>query len=987
MDCHPNMGGSFHDITRDEVFDVLCAVAQSGLIGVCHAGPPCGPFSSLRLRPNGPRPLMDADHPFGFDDLEDHEQVKLDDAILVHQRVVVILTIVLERGGSVIWENPVTSGARHLPFVKEFLKKLPQFAQCSMCQVISGDQQPWEKTWTFQSNSEAIMAINKPCTHQQKHSSMAGRTDQFGNFVSASTAEYPLILTDCFAEAFDHLIDSRPSGLQRYTHWHELTGCCQQPPDQAAPQTSNKAELPSTDNTAIDYHSIFLKDGGGIHSTADWQVCPPMGLRDPLGDFRKLITANLPSDVIYRFRKRLDCSSEEPFLTDDEVANIRKHCISLLQDSGLHISETIPQGQPYWLDMFDALISLCKDPDSSLIPILRSGTPAGVQEPIPYSGIFYPASHNDHVEGDHQDLACCAGHHITADLAPEELDILIKDEIKQGFLVQYENLEEAQRLFGEWTAVGKFAVVKATGRKPRLIGDSKVSGASPASTILEQTEAPSLASIAEALSRSNKPADHWMFLSLDIKSAHKTVRLRIEDQGLALFHWHQSLVGYRVNHFGAKWSAYWWSRVAGVIIRLMHVFLRHEHIAIIYVDDLLVLLPKSVFAIMATQVIAFMQVLGVPLSWSKLEAGTSIKYLGWHLSIQNDIVTAKLTEDKIEKLLDKAKTWLKDPRRIHRDELSAWLGLLIWTTQLSLILRPFLAPFYWSMYKPNMKLQNLAVPQLEEIVRNMDEGLTIRNKARLSDVQSGWTLHSIGGIAVVGRSNATDLLRSPKLRNGRVWLRFTSVDKFTRFDDHCRDILKFLINALTHHSFRVTRPPIQVYACAADAWASKLSAGLGGWFSHEGQTFFFHLPIRHTDIPESWQLGSSLQHVIAGLECLAQVCLLFARYKLIRAPFQHRLTICQASDNASTVGALSKMLSSKPFLSATIQTLASLCLALQCEVQVYHLSGERNSLADQLSRRNEQVDMEWPPAGCSPQNEIQIDLTEILDYTALPSRL
>ena len=71
--------------------------------------------------------------------------------------------------------------------------------------------------------------------------------------------------------------------------------------------------------------------------------------------------------------------------------------------------------------------------------------------------------------------------------------------------------------------------------------------------------------------RSFQPQDPrgiYVAASLDFKAAHKRVKVHESEQGLLLFAFQGVLWRYVVCHFGAKFSAYWWQRVGGLITRL-----------------------------------------------------------------------------------------------------------------------------------------------------------------------------------------------------------------------------------------------------------------------------------------------------------------------------------------------------------------------------------------------------------------------------------
>ena len=86
----------------------------------------------------------------------------------------------------------------------------------------------------------------------------------------------------------------------------------------------------------------------------------------------------------------------------------------------------------------------------------------------------------------------------------------------------------------------------------------------------------------------------WQALTVDVRKAHKLVKVKQEERGLLLF-WRPAarnvpatLCGYNVCHFGASFSAYWWSRVGAWLVRAVHQLLFVRHGAWLYVDDLLV---------------------------------------------------------------------------------------------------------------------------------------------------------------------------------------------------------------------------------------------------------------------------------------------------------------------------------------------------------------------------------------------------------------
>ena len=92
-----------------------------------------------------------------------------------------------------------------------------------------------------------------------------------------------------------------------------------------------------------------------------------------------------------------------------------------------------------------------------------------------------------------------------------------------------DSLDEARRRWPR-VAVGKANIVKARGRKPRLIIDPTVSGTNPACVIPERFTLPGLSDI-QAGFPVRACSEEVGGFSLIIAAAHKTVRVRESERG------------------------------------------------------------------------------------------------------------------------------------------------------------------------------------------------------------------------------------------------------------------------------------------------------------------------------------------------------------------------------------------------------------------------------------------------------------------------
>ena len=200
------------------------------------------------------------------------------------------------------------------------------------------------------------------------------------------------------------------------------------------------------------------------------------------------------------------------------------------------------------------------------------GVPTGFDGDLPLTNVFLPALPTD----DRSELAVCFGNWKGAEDSPALLQSLVQEEIDQGYLEEIDSLAHAQQRWGDRVAVGRMNVVQAPGKAPRLIVDSSVCGTNGACYVPESYQLPLLESI-----RFSSPLRECSSVmggfSLDIRAAHKTVRVRESDRGLLGVGLQDGdsyrFFFYKVCPFGATFSSHWFQRVSGFLVRFLHVLI------------------------------------------------------------------------------------------------------------------------------------------------------------------------------------------------------------------------------------------------------------------------------------------------------------------------------------------------------------------------------------------------------------------------------
>ena len=139
---------------------------------------------------------------------------------------------------------------------------------------------------------------------------------------------------------------------------------------------------------------------------------------------------------------------------------------------------------------------------------------------------------------------------------PETLMDLVQRGVDCGSL---SGLMAAARRCGDGSASSAQLAASAESRKgmaPRLVGDSTVSNANRLCRISEKIELPTPGAVEEFISRHSD--EQWVaFVLDDVKTAHKRVKVAVEDQGYSVFtavdpqgvtRW----LVYLTCHFGAR---------------------------------------------------------------------------------------------------------------------------------------------------------------------------------------------------------------------------------------------------------------------------------------------------------------------------------------------------------------------------------------------------------------------------------------------------
>lgn len=228
------------------------------------------------------------------------------------------------------------------------------------------------------------------------------------------------------------------------------------------------------------------------------------------------------------------------------------------------------------------------------------------------------------------------------------LSELIQDEVSEGWVLPLQGgIAEAQEKWPEGIAIGKLGLALSSFRPPCLVVDPTVSGVNPACVIPEKSTLPTARNLARCYPLRSS---HYTLsgFSLDIKSAHKRIKIKESECGLLGFQFQGKLFFYRVCPFGGAFSARWWSRLGGFLLRFFHRLIWISHAGLLYVDDFIFIQNCKVISVTSAMLVIICQLCHIPISWRKCELGDSIQWIGWRISFVVGCLTLPL--EKLDKL-------------------------------------------------------------------------------------------------------------------------------------------------------------------------------------------------------------------------------------------------------------------------------------------------------------------------------------------------
>ncbi|CAK9114858.1 unnamed protein product [Durusdinium trenchii] len=420
------------------------------------------------------------------------------------------------------------------------------------------------------------------------------------------------------------------------------------------------------------------EDGGGNFSQPDWSRAPRVEsdvFQSLRRNWMKMVIQNRLDKKLIAF-----CStgSSDPPFSDQDMRPFQESLEAFLRSHGIEPDWHIRDNQPMYLRILQAFNQIMKDEDTHLFQRLLNGVSTGFQHDFPPSGCFPP---NDRPHELNEPLSIHMSNWQSAEENIELTRELVQEEIDKGWVFRFPGtVAEAQAsypcgvIYPCGVAVGKLGVAITETRPPRLVVDNSVCGLNNRCVIPERSTLPSAKDVIRSYPIRQSCQDLASF-SLDIKSAHKRIVLKEEEQGLVGFTLDNNLYFYKVCPFGASFSAAWWSRLGALILRCFRRLIWLAHVAMLYVDDFFIYQDAQILPCSASILCIFCLLTNIPISWKKCELSSTLKWIGWSFHIRSGFLS--IPPDKLKKVIDYLHD-LKSSSRTSKKKLEKTIGVCMW---------------------------------------------------------------------------------------------------------------------------------------------------------------------------------------------------------------------------------------------------------------------------------------------------------------------
>lgn len=452
-----------------------------------------------------------------------------------------------------------------------------------------------------------------------------------------------------------------------------------------------------------------MRDGGGFCSPGRW---PPEKRRRPAcaATLTNLIHEALSNSTKEQNDRVAICLikrkfKESPF--KELGAGIRRSLEAILDEEGFpRKSEKKPGVMDF--DLIERVARWTGDPDYQAPAECVVGVKIGYKEPLARCAFLWPSKQKWRLEEDDSiDPSMINENYSSAKVHKDVLTAQIAEQIKLGFMIET-SYSEAAKKYGDRLRIAPMAMVPE-GDDFRMIHDATHKVLINHSIRVPDHELyPTPADVRTAMTYDENavpyPIKRYLCMKSDVSKAHRRIPVHEADwglQGCAVdipadpYSKDWPILLNVVGTYGVGSASWWWGRIGSLLLRFIYYFTGIRW-AFRFADDYHFLScaggdgPLCPFL----QIFILLEILQVPLKWSKTSGGTEVEWIGFFFDYTK--LEHGLSEHRAAWLMKWLERVAADGVVVLRD-LRGTIGRLTFAGAILRHIKAFLAPLYaWS---------------------------------------------------------------------------------------------------------------------------------------------------------------------------------------------------------------------------------------------------------------------------------------------------
>ena len=458
-----------------------------------------------------------------------------------------------------------------------------------------------------------------------------------------------------------------------------------------------------------DLKQSYLVDGLGLCSPNRWWPSDRFVFEEPEAGalaerlhvmVRNFVAENIPDVRSSAFQLALGRLDKSPF-SEDALLEIRRKCAACLPRPEKALEKA--EGQPFFLELLSQTLQLLGDPDWRILTedqeSFATGVPVGYNAPLPrVAAVFPPKERNKRL--DESIFMEDSANYKSADALADKLEQQFREEEALGRMFPTTLGALQSQYPGEKILIAPMGALEKPNGGVRPLHDATHHvQVNHAIRYQDQLQYPGPGDAAALVESARLSGEACFAMSADIASAHRLVKIRKADWRLLCCRAHsQSPVLWvnRVGTFGVSSASYWWTRLFGLVGRMVTWVLRRApNLQIVYVDDLHMLVWGRDKFVWLWMMVATYEILGTPFGYHKFKGGVEMPFVGYELNYF----------DKTIGISQKRASWLREfmedlERKnytVAMRDFHEFLSRLGFVARILIWIKPHLAPLYsWS---------------------------------------------------------------------------------------------------------------------------------------------------------------------------------------------------------------------------------------------------------------------------------------------------